>query len=105
MLKRYWQLAGVTGTMAILAPGQAGAQSSSVSSQEVRELREEIQALQRKVQQLEAKAAAPQKQVPSSSPQLHAHLQAGRRKGSSTWRSRFRLARRRSPSIRGRRCW
>jgi phosphate-selective porin OprO/OprP len=67
MLKRYWQLAGVTGTMAILAAGQAGAQSSSVSSREVRELHEEIQALQQKVRQLEGKVAAPERQAPSRS--------------------------------------
>ena len=71
MLLRCRQLASATGAMALLAAGQAAAQSSSVSPQEVRELREEVQALQRKVQQLEAKSAAPQKLPPSRSvPQL-----------------------------------
>jgi outer membrane murein-binding lipoprotein Lpp len=57
MSKRNWLLAALTGTVAMLAAGQAGAQSTSVSSEEVRELHAEIQALQRKVQQLEAKTA------------------------------------------------
>jgi len=50
MLKRCWQVAALTCTIAMVAAGPARAQSSAVSAQEssdLRELRERVQVLQR----------------------------------------------------------
>ena len=55
MLRRDWPLAGLAGTIAMLAAGPAAAQSAS--AQELSELRDQVQALQRKIQQLEGRVA------------------------------------------------
>jgi phosphate-selective porin OprO and OprP len=55
MLQRDWPLAGLAGTIAIFAAGPAVAQSAS--AQELSELRDQVQALQRKIQQLEGRVA------------------------------------------------
>ena len=55
----YWRLWGLASAVGILATGTASAQSSNVSGRELDELRNEVQALQRRIQQLEGKAKTP----------------------------------------------
>jgi hypothetical protein len=42
MLSRFWQVAGITATAAMLAAGPSRAQSSAVSAQEISDLREQV---------------------------------------------------------------
>jgi hypothetical protein len=64
MLRRYWPLAGLAGTIAVFAGGPAIAQSVA---QEINDLRDQVQALQRKIQQLEGRVAKTDKTAPSPS--------------------------------------